>query len=96
MRKMVLIAAIAILSTDAYAGPSRGLSLATNEDPTLQPTQRADSRRRPQLLNRRHQRQRVPRHHRLTSPQNRPCRKKPPMTTEARVIYQLHRHGIYW
>jgi hypothetical protein len=97
MRNTILIAAIAVLSTNAYAGPSRGLSLATNEDPTLQSTQRSDIA--------------APAAAAQTTPSAPTCAaapaeanqpterakpKKQHMTTEVRVIYELHRHGIYW
>jgi hypothetical protein len=69
MRNTILIAAIAVLSTNAYAGQSLvWLRTKIRRSNQLKgPT----SRRRPQLLNRRHQRQRVrPRQRRLTNPQN--------------------------
>ena len=100
MRKAILIAAIAILSTTAYAGPSRGLSVATNEESTTtlpsaqnadvaaptpaaaaQPTPAPTPAAAPAEASR---------------PTERAKPKKAHMTTEARVIYELHRHGIYW
>jgi hypothetical protein len=100
MRKAILIAAIAILSTSAYAGPSRGLSVATNEDPatTLPSPQKADvaapapaeaAEPTPSLAP-------TPAVAPTSQPSERPRPKRQHMTTEARVIYELHRHGIYW
>jgi hypothetical protein len=94
MRNTILIAAIAILSTNAYAGPSRGLSLVTNEDPTLQSTQRADVAA-PAAAD-----QPTPTCAAAPVQANQPTERAKPkkqhMTTEVRVIYELHRYGIYW
>jgi hypothetical protein len=100
MRKTILIAAFAILSTTAYAGPSRGLSLATNEDPTttLPSTQSADvaaptpagaAQPTPAPTP-------VAAPAQANQPTERAKPRKTQMTPEARVIYELHRHGIYW
>jgi hypothetical protein len=89
MRKLIVIAAFSLISATAYAGPSRGLSLASVE--TTQPVteQKADAK--------------------LAVPQEQPknpvvadkpaepakaTRRHP--STEARIIYELHRHGVYW
>ena len=98
MRKLVMIAAITLASTAANAGPSRSLSLASadanqpaTEQPKIQTVAPAATVERPKL----------------GAPQEaakdpadksadaaRPKRKHVP--TEARIIYELHRHGIYW
>ena len=100
MRKLIMIAAIALASTAANAGPSRSLSLASAdatqpaaEQPKTQTATPAKSVERPKP----------------TAPQVaakdpaaadkpadaiRPKRKH--VSTEARIIYELHRHGIYW
>jgi hypothetical protein len=96
MRNTILIAAIAILSTNAYAGPSRGLSLATNEEPTLQSTQRANVAAPAAAV------EPTPSAPtcaaapvQANQPTERAKPKKQHMTTEVRVIYELHRYGIY-
>jgi hypothetical protein len=99
MRKLLLIAAITLASTAANAGPSRSLSLASADatkpiaeqpkTPTAEPAKAVD---RP-----------------TTAPQpatkdaatgDKPAeagkRKPKHVSTEARIIYELHRHGIYW
>jgi hypothetical protein len=78
MRKLILIAAVALASTAANAGPSRGLSVASadaTQPVTEQPkTQTPDTAKPAEVM--------------------KPKRSHVP--TEARVIYELHRHGIYW
>jgi hypothetical protein len=98
MRKAILSAAIAILATTAYAGPSRGLSAAVNENPatTLPSAQCADvAAPTPAVAA-----QPTP----ATTPAAAPAEasqpteqakpKKDHKTTEAQLIYELHRHGI--
>src|ERR1700688_2720674 len=103
MRNLILVAAISLATaTVANAGPSRSLSLAANE--TEQPVseqpqteQKADAPpgavERPKLV--------VPQEQ--TKPPlvaDKPAEpakpKKKRSSTQARVIYELHRHGIYW
>ena len=108
MRKLILIAAITLASANANAGPSRGLSLASSE--TVQPVseqpkteQKADTLapteapptvvERPKLV--------APQEQAKTpvtadKPEIAVKPKKKRVSTEARVIYELHRHGIYW
>jgi hypothetical protein len=97
MRNTILIAAIAILSTNAYAGPSRGLSLATKEDPTLQSTQRTDVAAPAAAVE---PTPSAPTFAAAPVEANRPTERAKPkkqhMMTEVRVIYELHRRGIYW
>lgn len=96
MRRTILIAAVVLLSTNAYAGPSRGLSVATNEDTTttLPTTQKPDIAA-PAVAT-----EPAPSATTAAAPTNqpteRPRQKKQHVTTEARIIYELHRHGIYW
>jgi hypothetical protein len=89
MCKSVLVAAIVLLSTSAYAGSSRGLSLAsTGESPTsTEPTktEAVDTPRGPTA---------TPAANDKSSDTARPRHK--PVSTEARIIHELHRHGIYW
>ena len=100
MRQLILIAAITLASTAANAGPSRSLSLASadaaqpvTEQPKAQTAEPAKTFERPKPV----------------APQeaakgpasgDRPSEiakpKRRPLSTEARVIYELHRHGIYW
>jgi hypothetical protein len=91
----VLTAAL-LVSTAAHAGPSRGLSLATTEAPPANEAGQPPSD--------------VPQTPSATAPDNQPqgktiARGKPTavakpsrnaVPVEARIIYELHRHGIYW
>ncbi len=92
-----IIAAIALISTGAHAGPSRSLSLADaqpNEKPALdeKPVQPA-SVERPKLVAPEEQTKPSTPTTKTTTTQ-RPRRRQ--VSTEARIIYELHRHGIYW
>jgi hypothetical protein len=91
-----IIAAIALISTGAYAGPSRSLSLADaqpNERPALDDKPAAPaSVERPKLVAPEAQTKPSVPAEKTTRPQ-RPRRR---VSTEARIIYELHRHGIYW
>ena len=121
MRKLILIAAMSLLASQAYAGGPRSLSLAaTNASP-----QTAESRQRQQPRRHKVRRQRPRMSRRRPQPQlqrpgsdcddnrdrsgrnpvqcradcqnretTKPKRRQP--STEARVIRELHRHGIYW
>ena len=99
MRKLVLIAAITLASHAANAGPSRSLSLAT-ADATPQVTEQPKTpAAEPTAVERA----------KPATPQEAakdPARGDKPavgmtpkrrhVSTEARIIYELHRHGIYW
>jgi hypothetical protein len=96
MRTLILIAAIALASTAANAGPSRSLSLATADatpqvtvPPKTQAAESATTVERPQP---------VTPQAAAKDPADRPVVKprQRHVSTEARIIYQLHRHGIYW
>jgi len=124
MRKLILIAAMVLISASAQAGPTRGLTIASNDEqpaatdqsknaePKSADTKSADTKavdtkaeppkadapkfvERPaavaapadapkadQVKPTPDKKAEKPRHRRET--------------TEARVIYELHRHGIYW
>jgi hypothetical protein len=102
MRKFVLIAAISLVSATANAGPSRNLSLASSEPPPAAAQTKTEQTgdappaavERPKLL---------PPQERAKAPVE---ADKPEVTAkpkakrvasaEARVIHELHRHGIYW
>jgi hypothetical protein len=81
MRKLILIAAVALASTAANAGPSRGLSV-TSADAT-QPVMEHPKTQTPDTAN-------------GEKPAEVMKQKRSHLSTEARVIYELHRHGIYW
>ena len=100
MRKLALIAVILFVSAPAYAGPSRGLSLASTEPAQQVPNQPNTEQKsdappaaveRPKL---------VPQEQPKAVVANKPTEparpKRKHVSTEARVIYELHRHGIYW
>ena len=99
MRKLILIAAIAAVSTAANAGPSRSLSLATADatpQVTAQPKTQAAEPTAPTTTVERPQPV-TPRA--AMDPADKPVAGKPKprhVSTEARIIYELHRHGIYW
>jgi hypothetical protein len=99
MRIGILVCAIILSCTAAHAGPSRNLSLAADEPaqmaaPALeQPKPQASAAiERPKLMP--DEQAKVP------APVQRPAVAEKPKrkyeSTEARVIYELHRHGIYW
>lgn len=91
-----VFAASLLISASAHAGQSRGLSLATAEVPppneTIQP---APSVSQPPAAG-------TP----TAAPETKSAAPTEPTTAakpikkhvsvEARIIYQLHRHGIYW
>jgi hypothetical protein len=91
MGKLALIVAIILASTAANAGQSRGLSLASadagqpvTEQPKTQAAEPAKTVERPKLG--------APQE--ATGAVVKP--KRTHVSTEARIIYELHRHGIYW
>jgi hypothetical protein len=100
MRKLVLIAAITLASTAANAGPSRGLSLASadatqpvTEQPKTQAAEPVATVGRPKPG--------TPQEAAKDSAAgDKPADVAKPkprhVSTESRIIYELHRHGIYW
>jgi hypothetical protein len=104
MRKFILIAALVLVSASAQAGVSRGLTIASNDEapaaseqakPAETPTYVA----RPAAV--------TPAAQTPAADPSKPVadkdihakaatRKHRRGLTEARVIYELHRHGIYW
>ncbi|MFB6446617.1 hypothetical protein [Bradyrhizobium tunisiense] len=95
MRKLILIAVMSLLASQACAGGSRSLSLAAsppNQQATEQPaaaqpatTQTATTTPAAPAATA----------SAASSPAaTKPKRRQP--STEARVIRELHRHGIYW
>jgi hypothetical protein len=99
MRKLVLIAAIMLACTAANAGPSRNLSLATADatpqvmapprTQAAEPNPPAATLERPQPV--------MPQAARDPADKSVAVRPRPRhVSTEARIIYELHRHGVYW
>jgi hypothetical protein len=122
MRKFILITAMVLASASAQAGVSRGLTLASNDEPvaaveqakeapkeTLKEAPKAvetPSAETPKFVDRP-----APVNTTTDAPKGEPAKTvadKDPQTpkvekpkrrresTEARVIYELHRYGIYW
>ena len=108
MRKLVLIAAMVLLSATAQAGTGRGLTLASNDEVPAaeQPKSAPAPAETPKYIER-------PAAVDAATPAPKGDEAKPvtdresrtPKTarskhhrglTEARVIYELHRHGISW
>jgi hypothetical protein len=97
IRRTAIVAAVALISTSAYAGPSsRSLSLAdaaANEKPASD--EKPAAVERPRVVAPQEQaKPTVPAD--KTTTVDKPRRKHFSTSTEARVIYELHRHGIYW
>ncbi|MDB5637192.1 MAG: hypothetical protein JWP51_2100 [Bradyrhizobium sp.] len=96
MRKLILISAMVLVSAAAQAGPSRSLSLASSEQPVEQPTAAEKTVDQPAAS----ETVKPPESGKASAPKaDRAAEVKPKrrnVSTEARVIYELHRHGIYW
>jgi hypothetical protein len=112
MRKFVLIAAMVLLSATAQAGQSRSLTMASTDQPaaSTQPAKTADAAspaapaETPKFIERpaavdttttaappkADPGKEAPRTARAGKPKHRKY------WTEARIIGELHRHGIYW
>jgi hypothetical protein len=103
MRNFVLIAAMVLASASAQAGESRGLTLASNDDPaaTAQPAPAAAPApaetpkyvERPSAVD---AKATTDQPKADSKPVVKAEKKKHHESTEARVIYELHHHGIYW
>jgi hypothetical protein len=126
MRKFILITAMVLVSATAQAGGSRGLILASNDEPAAAPAPSTDTKpvdvkpvdvkpaetqpaETPKYVDRP-----SPVETKTAQPAGQcPCAapqnaeaprdtfktvkpKRRHESTEARVIYELHRHGIYW
>jgi hypothetical protein len=110
MRKFILIAALVLVSATAQAGVSRGLTVASNDEPSAaeqpkaaEPPKAAEAPKyvdRPAAVNTTTEAPKtdaakpVADNNTSTPKVEKPKRKHG--STEARVIYELHRHGIYW
>jgi hypothetical protein len=109
MRKYLLIAALVLVSAAAQAGTSRGLTMASNDEAAAEAPKSADAPKaaeapkyveRPAAVDTTTEAPKADAtkpaadKNAETTKVEKPKRK--PMSTEARVIYELHRHGIYW
>jgi hypothetical protein len=110
MRKFILIAAMVLVSASAQAGGTRSLTLASNDEPAAapQPTAveapkpaetpqyfaRPTAVTTPTTQPKTDQTKPVAENDTQALKVEKPKRKRE--STEARVIRELHRHGIYW
>ena len=109
MRKFILIAAMVLVSATAQAGGSRGLILASSDQPAATEQLKAAEQaaveapkyvERPAAVETKaeqpqaEQAKPAPEKNAETRKAGKPKRK--PMSMEARVISELHRYGIYW
>jgi hypothetical protein len=100
MHKFILIAAMVLATATAQATSSRSLTLASNEEPVAAEQGTSEA---PKYVARPSATTEQPK-----SDEAKPAAAKTASTpraekprrrgasTEARVIYELHRHGIYW
>jgi hypothetical protein len=108
MRKLVLIAALVLVSATAQAGTSRGLTMASNDEVTAaeQPKSAEAPVEAPKYVERPAAVDTVAPAPKGDEPKSVADKdihgpkaaksKHHHESTEARVIYELHRHGIYW
>jgi hypothetical protein len=100
MRKLILIAAMVLASATAQAGSSRNLTMAANDQPAAVEAEAPKFVERPAAVETKADEPKaepakVVTEKSVETPKvEKPKRKR--MSTEARVIYELHRHGIYW
>jgi hypothetical protein len=100
MRQFILILAMVLVSATAQAGVSRGLTLASNDEPAAaEPSSNAAEApkfvARPSAVDTKAEQPKPAAEKNADAPKvDKPKRKHE--STEARVIYELHRHGIYW
>jgi outer membrane biosynthesis protein TonB len=114
MRKFILISAMVLASATAQAGGSRGLTMASADEPAaVEPSKTQDAPAyvaRPAAIDTKTEQpsseQPKADQAKVDPPKPAPEKtadapkaekpKKRHESTEARVIYELHRHGIYW
>jgi hypothetical protein len=94
----IAFAAALLVSANAHAGPSQGVNLATAEPPPLNEPSPPTSSNATQAPSAATTPVTIPETTTPATPQPtvvaKPTRRK--MTIESRIIYELHRHGIYW
>jgi hypothetical protein len=110
MRKFVLIAAMVLVSATAQASGGRGLTLASNDEVTAaeQPKATAAPVEAPKYVDRPAAVDTTTQAPAPKGDESKPVADKDIQapkaakskhhheSTEARVIYELHRHGVYW
>jgi hypothetical protein len=117
MRKFILIAAMVLVSASAQAGPSRNLTLASNDEPATVEQPKAVQDKvvqdkavdelgvetpkyveRPAAVGNAAEPAKADQVRPTDKTADAPKveKKHKHESTEARVIYELHRHGIYW
>jgi hypothetical protein len=109
MRKFILIAAMVLASATAQAGQSRGLTLAANDDQPAAATDQAKPVEAPKAAETPTYIERPAAVDTTTTTQPPKADAGKPVATakadkprhkhywtEARIIGELHRHGIYW
>jgi hypothetical protein len=111
MRKLVLIAAMVLVSATAEAGTSRGLTMASNDEVTAaEPTKAVAAPAEAPVDTPKYVARPAAVDAGASAPKGGDAKpvadkdiraktarsKRHHESTEARVIYELHRHGIYW
>ena len=103
MRKFILIAALVLVSATAQASVTRGLTVASNDEPATEAPKAAETPKyvaRPAAVDTRSQQLKAERAKQLAERDPRLLRaeqaKRRRGAILARVVYVLHRHGIYW
>jgi hypothetical protein len=102
MRKFILIAALVLVSATAQAATTRGLTVASNEEPATAAKAAAAPKyvAKPAAVDMRARRSKADRAKQLAAKDPRALRaeqgKRKRGSIVARVVYALHRHGIYW
>ena len=100
MRKFVLIAAMVLVSATAQAGQSRSLTMASTDQPatSTQPAKTADAASPAAAVDTTTTaappKADAGKEASRTAKADKPKHRK--YWTEARIIGELHRHGIYW
>jgi hypothetical protein len=116
MRKFILVTAMVLASATAQAGVSRGLTLASNDEPAVveqakpaeaskaveatKPVETPKYVERPAAVEPKAEPPKTDAMKPVAEKDAQPLKAEKPKrrheSTEARVIYELHRHGIYW
>jgi hypothetical protein len=116
MRKFILIAALVLVSASAQAAGMRGLTLASNDEPSAveqpkaaeapkaveatKPVEAPKYVERPAAVDTTTEAPKADAARPVAVTNTQPLKAEKPIrrreSAEARVIYELHRHGIYW